>query len=787
MRLFKTFKFINFSIKFFIVFALICLFFVFSTLWYFSIGLPDYKKLSNYQPPISSRVYSGDGKLIAEYALEKRLFIPFESIPKKVINSFLSAEDKNFFNHPGIDAKGIVRALLKNLKNISANKRLEGASTITQQVAKNFLLTNEVSLNRKIKEAILAFRIERAYSKERILELYLNQIYLGQGTYGIAAASLEYFDKSVKDLDYTEAALLAALPKAPSRYDPFKYPDLAKFRRNLVLQNLEDNNYITKKQLDQFKKSKITLKRRKIEILNEANSYTEEVRRSIKEKYGFQTLYSEGLSIRTPLNINYQIQGINSLRNGIEAYDRRHGWRGAITNKLKDSNWQKKIDNLKVDPTLNWKIAEILEINLSGIKFKTFGGLENYITFNRLKWAIPNKKTIFDRFNIGDIIFVKEKNNNWSLKQYPKVNGGIVVIDVHTGDVKALVGGFNFKSSEFNRVTQAKRQPGSAFKPIVYAAALENGYSPNSIVLDAPFVESQGVGLKDWKPENYGKKFYGPSTLRKGIEYSRNLMTVRIAKTLGLNKILDLSNKLEIYDDIPELLSVSLGSAETTLLNLATAYASFANGGKKVSPNLISRIQDRRGKTIFKLNNKKCLGCDKFLHSSEEFPAVEHKEEKVFSKETAYQMTSILEGAVQRGTAKKLRDLKVPLAGKTGTTNNNYDAWFVGFTSNLVIGVYVGFDNPKTLGKFETGSKAALPIFKDFVKNALYKEDFKDFKIPEGIYLTSLNYDTGLKSSLEEKNTIIEALKAKDINNIDNNKLISTDSYDKLIKYRQFY
>ena len=314
MRLFKTFKFINFSIKFFIIFALICLFFVFSTLWYFSIGLPDYKKLSNYQPPISSRVYSGDGKLIAEYALEKRLFIPYESIPKKVINSFLSAEDKNFFNHPGIDAKGIVRALLKNLKNISANKRLEGASTITQQVAKNFLLTNEVSLNRKIKEAILAFRIERAYSKERILELYLNQIYLGQGTYGIAAASLEYFDKSVKDLNYTEAALLAALPKAPSRYDPFKYPDLAKFRRNLVLQNLEDNNYITKKQLNEFKESKITLKRRKIEILNEANSYTEEVRRSIKEKYGFKTLYSEGLSIRTPLNINYQIQGISSIK-----------------------------------------------------------------------------------------------------------------------------------------------------------------------------------------------------------------------------------------------------------------------------------------------------------------------------------------------------------------------------------------------------------------------------------------------------------------------------------------
>ena len=758
-----------------------------STFWYFSIGLPDYKKLSDYQPPISSRVYSNDGRLIAEYALEKRLFIPFESVPKKIINSFLSAEDKNFFNHPGIDVKGILRAVIKNLKNVSENKRLEGASTITQQVAKNFLLTNEVSLNRKIKEAILAFRIERAYSKERILELYLNQIYLGQGTYGIAAASLEYFDKSVKDLNYTEAALLAALPKAPSKYDPFKYPDTAIFRRNLVLQNLEDNNYITKQELKNFKNSKIKLKRRKIEILNEANTYTEEVRRSIKEKYGFKKLYSEGLSIRTPLNINYQIQAVKSLRRGIETYDRRHGWRGAITNKLKDQKWEKKLKNLKIDSTLNWKKAEIIEINNTGINFKTLEGLRNNITLQKLKWAIPSKKNIFDQFSVGDLIYVKKENNFWDLKQYPKVNGGIVAIDPYTGDIKALVGGFNFKSSEFNRVTQAKRQPGSAFKPIVYAAALENGYSPNSIILDAPFVESQGVGLKDWKPENYGKKFYGPSTLRKGIEYSRNLMTVRIAKTLGLDKILNLSNKLEIYNDIPELLSVSLGAAETSLMNLTSAYASFVNGGKKIKPNLISRIQDRRGNTIFKVENKKCLGCDKFLSDSEIYPTIKYDNDRVFSEETAFQMVSILEGAVKRGTAKKLKDLKVPLAGKTGTTNNNYDAWFIGFTSDLVVGVYIGYDNPKSLGRYETGSKAALPIFKDFVVNALFKEDFREFKIPKGIYLTSLNYDTGLKSSFGNKNTIIEALKAKDINNIDNKKLISINSYDKLIKYRQFY
>ena len=788
-------KFFNFSLKFFIIFLIFLLVFGFSTLWYFSIGLPDYKKLSNYQPPISSRVYSEDGKLIAEYALQKRLFVPIESIPDKVINAFLAAEDKNFFSHPGVDAKGILRAIVKNFKNIAQNKRLEGASTITQQVAKNFLLTNEVSMRRKIKEAILAFRIERAYSKERILELYLNQIYLGQGTYGIAAASLEYFDKSIKELNYSDAALLAALPKAPSKYNPYRFPEVGKFRRNLVLQNMYENDIITKDQFEDLKKSNLNLKKRKIEIVNEANSYTEEVRRSVKENYGFEKLYSQGLSIKTPLNIKYQIQAINSLRKGIEQYDRRHGWRGPITNKIEDVNWQEKIKKFKLDPTLNWKFAEITDLKDAMIEFYILDsnkneGYKDILKHNNLKWALKKKKTISESFKIGDIILIKKENNSWKLKQYPKVNGGIVVIEPFTGDVKALVGGFNFKSSEFNRVTQAKRQPGSAFKPIVYAAALENGFAPNSIILDAPFVESQGIGLKNWKPENYGKKFYGPSTLRKGIEYSRNLMTIRIAKILGIDKILELSQKLNIYDEIPELLSVSLGAAETTLLNLTSAYATFVNGGKKVDPTLISRIQDRRGKTIFKVKNRKCLGCEKFIDHTAgltNYPKIENSSSRVFSEETAYQMTSILSGAVKRGTAKKLRSLNVPLAGKTGTTNNNYDAWFIGFSSNLVIGVYVGFDNPKTLGKFETGSKAALPIFKDFVENALFEEDFNDFNIPKKIFLTSINYDTGLKSSSGDKKTITEALKLRDINNIGNNNLISINGRDNLVKFRQFY
>ncbi len=767
------------------------LLFSFSTLCYFSAGLPDYKKLSNYQPPISSRVYSKDSKLIAEYAIEKRLFIPFESIPTKVVNAFLSAEDKNFFSHPGIDAKGILRAVLKNIKNISQNKRLEGASTITQQVAKNFLLTNEVSMKRKVKEAILAFRIERAYKKERILELYLNQIYLGQGTYGIAAASLEYFDKSIKELNYSEAALLAALPKAPSKYNPYKYPEVAKFRRNLVLENLEENNFISKKELNNLKKSEIRLKKRKIEIVNEANSYTEEVRRTVKKIYGFEKLYSQGFRISTPLKIDYQIQALKSLRKGIEDYDHRRGWRGPITNKLRNKNWKKTLSNYKLDPTLNWYFAEIISLNENEIKIeltkKKKEIIRDTLHLKDIKWTIPKKKLIKDIYKIGDIIFVKKEKKSWIIKQYPKVNGGIVVIDPYTGDVLALAGGFNFKKSEFNRVTQAKRQPGSAFKPIVYAAALENGFAPNSIILDAPFVESQGVGLKNWKPENYGKKFYGPSTFRKGIEYSRNLMTVRIAKVLGLDEILNLSKQLNIYDEIPELLSVSLGAAETTLMNLTSAYAPFVNGGNKIEPKLISRIQDRRGKTIFQEKSRKCIGCDKFINEEIKLPKIEENKKRVISEETAYQMTSILEGVVKRGTAKKLKSLNVPLAGKTGTTNDNYDAWFIGFSSNLVIGVYIGYDNPKTLGKYETGSKAALPIFKDFVENALFKEDFNDFKIPKNIFLTSLNYHTGTKTAPGEKNSIIEALKLKDINNIDNNNLISTNGRDNIIKFRQFY
>ena len=780
----KTFGYLS---KVLISIFFVSIFLLFSAFWYFSAGLPDYKKLSNYEPSVLSRVYTGNGELVAEFSIEKRLFIPYDSIPEKVINSFLSAEDKNFFEHPGVDAKGVTRAFIKNIRNIFSNKRLEGASTITQQVAKNFLLTNEVSLKRKIKEAILAFRIEKAFTKKRILELYLNEIYLGQGTYGVASASLEYFDKSVKELDYVESALLAALPKAPSKYNPFKSPELAKKRRNTVLNNLKANGYISGTDLKKFLKTEINLKNRKVFLLEEAKSYTEEVRRIVKTDYGFEKLYSQGLSISTPLDPNYQISALQSLRYGIEEYDRRKGWRGPIANIFTNENWKEILKKINLDPTLGWETAQVLNIDLYTAEIKFIKNQKkNKIFFKNLKWT--NKKSFEDLLKIGDLIFLKKnKKGDWDLKQIPLVNGGIVVMNPYNGEVKALVGGYSYVSSEFNRATQAKRQPGSAFKPIVYAAALENGYLPNSLILDAPFVSEQGAGLKDWKPENYGKKFYGPSTLRKGIEKSRNLMTVRIAQSIGFEKIESMSKNLGVYDKIPELLSVSLGSNETTLLKLSTAYCSFVNGGKKVSPKMIKRIQDRRGRTIYNSEDRTCSGCEIFLEKNEPLLKILDNRPQVISTETAYQITSMLEGAVKRGTGKKLRNLKVPLAGKTGTTNDNYDAWFMGFTSNLVIGVYIGYDDPKSLGRYETGSKVALPVFKKFVETALYKEDFKPFKVPQGIYFYPVNYDTGEMSNFEETESIIESFKENSSESIKLKNLNFEQNYGKSLKFKGFY
>ncbi len=764
----KFFKNIFILITSFILLSAIS---IISVLWTYSNDLPDYKFLKSYKPPVSSKVYSGNGDLVADFSQEKRVFVPFNSIPKKVINAFLSAEDKNFFKHPGVDAKGVIRAVINNISNILSSKRLEGASTITQQVAKNFLLTNEVSLNRKIKEAILAFRIERALSKERILELYLNQIYLGSGAYGVAAASLEYFDKSIKDLNYSEAALLAALPKAPSRYNPYRDPDIAKFRRNLVLKNLLDNNYLTSEWYEKITKEEIILKKNKKIYLEDAQYFIEDVRKSVIETLTYDKVYKQGFNINTPIDLNLQIIATKSLRDGLIAYDKRKGWRGPLTNKIYNSEWKKDLKKYKLENSINWKLAIVKKINKFSAEIETEDNIEGVIEYQSVSWT---KKEFNKLLKPGDIIYVKNlKENIFNLQQLPKINGGIVVMDPFTGRVLALSGGFSFKQSEFNRATQAKRQPGSAFKPFVYALALENNFTPTSLVLDAPLVLDQGDDLKMWKPENYGKKFYGPSTLRVGLEKSRNLMTVRIAQNLGVEKIVNFSKALKIYDNPEELLSISLGSAETTLLKLTSAYSVFVNGGKLVEPILIDRIQDGEGNTIFNNDKRKCINCDQISYLTEDYPEIKNNYKQIFSPETAFQMTSILEGVVQRGTAKKLKDLNLNIAGKTGTTNKNTDTWFIGFTSNVLVGVYVGSDNPTPLGKYETGSKTALPIFKSFISDSINKNDARPFKAAKGTVMMVVDPLTGQKAKFNSKNTIIEVFKKE---NVVDGKVLYTNS-----------
>ena len=730
-------------------------------LWTYSNDLPDYKFLNNYKPPVSSKVYSGNGEVVSDFSKEKRIFVPFNTIPKNVINAFLSAEDKNFFSHPGVDAKGVVRAVINNISNLLSSKRLEGASTITQQVAKNFLLTNEVSLNRKIKEAILAFRIERALTKERILELYLNQIYLGSGAYGVAAASLEYFDKSIRDLNYSEAALLAALPKAPSRYNPYKDLEVAKFRRNLVLKNLLENNYLTTDWYEKLKNEEIELKKTKKIYLEDAQYYIEDVRKNVVDTLSYDKVYKQGFNINIPMDLKLQTIATKSLREGLIAYDKRRGWRGSLTNKDYNSDWNKGLEKYRLENSIRWKLAIVKKLNKFSAEIEIQDKKQGIIEYESISWT---KKEFNKLLKPGDIIYVKHiKENIYSLEQLPKVNGGIVVMDPFTGRVLALSGGFSFKQSEFNRATQAKRQPGSAFKPFVYALALENNFSPTTLVLDAPLVLDQGEDLKMWKPENYGKKFYGPSTLRVGLEKSRNLMTVRIAQKLGINKVADLSRDLKIYDNPDELLSISLGSTETTLLKLTSAYSAFVNGGKLVNPILIDRVQDSEGNTIVNNEQRTCANCDQISFTSEKYPVIKDSYKQVFSPQTAYQITSILEGVIQRGTGKKLKKLKLNLAGKTGTTNENTDTWFIGYTSNLVIGVYVGMDNPSPLGKFETGSKTALPIFENFIKKAVKKSDARPFKSSKGITMMVVDTLTGKKANISSKNTIIEAYKSKNV------------------------
>ena len=774
--------YLNKIIAFILIFSFTGLFLVFSLFWYFSSDLPDFSFLKTYKPPVSTKVYDIEGDVIADFSRERRSFIKIDQVPKRVINAFLSAEDKNFYDHPGIDAIGITRAIIKNIQNIITGSRLEGASTITQQVAKNFLLSSEVSLARKVKEAILAFRIEKALSKKRILELYLNEIYLGERSYGIASASMTYFDKSIKDINYSEAALLAALPKAPSKYNPYRNFNEIKGRKNWVLNRMYENGFISKDELKLSLNEKIILKKRNLYIDRSPAFFVEEVRKNLIDKYGEKKLYRQGLFIKTSLDKKIQKIVSSALNKNLLLYSKRHGWTGPLYQNYTLDKFY-KLEKSGVHKFKDFKLGLVKNIDSNKAEIVFDNNNSGFVLFNDVKWAKRRinqdlhkgyPKSIKDVLSVGDVIYVKKlkKTNTWSLEQIPKVNGAVVAMNPWSGRVLALSGGLDFNLNQFNRATQAERQPGSAFKPFVYATALENNYKPNSTVLDAPFVIYQNQEEFKWKPKNYTGRFYGKQLLRQGIEKSNNLMTIRIANNIGLEKINSKAKKLDIYKNTSDILSFSLGSGETTLLKITSAYGSFVNGGKKLEPSLIDLIQDRDGKTLYKKDKFFCLGCNDEFEKNKP-PTIENRYERVFNEDVAYQMVNILRGVVERGTGKKLRNLNLEVAGKTGTTNENLDAWFIGFTPELLVGVYIGFDEPSTLGKKETGSKAALPVFYDIMKELKPNNFIPFFKPPETIKFVKINNKSGKKVYKDSKNTINESFKIDtNINIYNSNKIL---------------
>lgn len=736
-----------------------------------NITIPDYSQLADYEPPVTTRFFAGDGQVMMEYAAEKRLFVPVEKIPDLVKNAFIAAEDKHFYQHSGLDYKGIIRAVLGNLKNMGKGKRPAGASTITQQVAKNFLLSSELSYTRKIKEAILARRINKAYSKEHVLELYLNEIYLGNRAYGVAAAALNYFGKALDELSLEEIAYLAALPKGPNNYDPKKKYDAAIARRNWVIDRMLEDGYIEQKEAEEAKEKPLVVVKRKSGFLKDTEYYSEEVRRSISDNFGDEALYQGGLIVRTTVDPHLQTLATKALRKGLLEYDRRHGWRGATASIEIDDNYKQNLQKAELVPGAeeSWEKAVVLKVSKQAADIETVNGDKGQIKLDSLKWARSAEKgknigpvptSVAQVLKVGDVIYVeKTAQALYNLRQIPLVEGAMAVMDPHTGRVLALVGGFSFAKSQFNRATQAYRQTGSTFKPFVYLTALELGYSPTDLILDAPFVLNQGVGMPKWKPVNFSKKFYGLMTLRRGVELSKNLMTVRLAQDIGMDKIVDMSRRVGVNDNLPPFLSASLGAVDTRVINIVSAYCVIVNGGKKVSPYMVERIQDRKGKTIYKHEQTPCEECAADKWEEQDEPDFHVIREQVVDPLSAYQMTSILEGVATRGTGAKLNGLHRHLAGKTGTTNETKDAWFVGFSPDLVAGVYIGFDEPESLGRSETGAQAALPIFYDFMEQALKGTPNANFRIPAGIKLARVNPDTGKPSAPDDKVVITEALK----------------------------
>ena len=746
----------------------------------FGRGLPDYTQLADYEPPVMTRVQAGDGRLLVEYATQQRVFVPISAMPKMLVKAFLSAEDKNFYYHPGIDPVGIMRAVLVNVKNFAQGRRLVGASTVTQQVAKNFLLTSDVTLKRKIKEAILAFRIERTLSKKRILELYLNEIYLGFGSYGVATAALNYFNKSLDNLTISEAAFLAALPKAPNNYNPLKNSSGARARRDWVIGRMLEDEAITFEEARQARAKPLYVRSRDNTEYVQAKYFAEEVRQELVKRYGEKKLYKGGLSVRTTLNPDYQRIAYRALRDGLEAYDRRHGWRGPLAQVELNQDWLSQLVSINPPTAIgDWHISVVREILKEKTKIGLDDGSLGVIPFKELKWARkwlkgenlgPSVKKPGDVLSVGDIILVdkvtgaKEDNAtkevNYSLQQIPEIEGALLAIDPHTGRVLAMVGGYDYEKSQFNRSLHARRQPGSAFKPFVYLVALDKGFTPSSLILDAPFVIDQGPDLPKWRPANYTKKFYGPSTMRLGIEKSRNLMTVRLAQTIGIESIAQYAQKFGIVDQLPRQLSMSLGAGETTLLRLTAAYAMLVNGGKRIKPTLIDRIQDRHGQTVFKHDNRSCPKCQSSFWTNQPVPKFVETREILTNPGSAFQMVSMLEGVIERGTGRGIREIGKPLAGKTGTTNGSLDTWFLGFSPDLAVGVFAGFDTPRSLGKREQGASVAAPIFRAFMADALSDKPAIPFRIPPNIRLVRVNSTSGQPARPGDRRVILEAFKS---------------------------
>jgi len=741
--------------------------------WQVTRDLPSVQALQNYSPPVTTRVYAGDGTLLGEYAHERRIFVPIAFVPKRVVDAFTSAEDRNFFSHPGIDPAGIMRAAVKDVFNVIQHKRLEGASTITQQVAKNFLLNSDVKFSRKIREAILAIRIDATYPKEKILELYLNEIYLGENSYGVAAAALNYFGKSLDELDNAEVAFLAALPKAPSNYDPVRNPRGATERRNWVIGQMADNGYISDADARAAMAEPLITQTRPLgSQAQDVDYYVEEVRRLLYAKYGAHELYDGGLQVRASLDTRLQNYAVSALRSGLVRYDRRHGWRGA-TSHIDVADWKTALAALPNQSGIDtWRVAAVLGFNDDrSVRIGIAGGTEGIIPFSELSWArrqmpgmfvgaAPSKPEAVVK--IGDVIYVEPtaEKGSYGLRQVPQINGAIVAMDPHTGRVLAMSGGFSYASSQFDRAMQAQRQPGSAFKPFVYAAALDNGFTPSSQVMDAPVVVDQGPGLGLWHPANFGHKFLGAVTLRRAIALSLNNATARLAQQIGMRKITPYAERFGVYDHLPPYIANALGSYETTLIRLVTGYSEFVNGGKKINASLIDRIQDRLGDTKWRHDQRICDGCNNATWRGQTEPLLSDVREQIIDPRTAFQIVSLLQGVVQRGTGRSILAVGKPLAGKTGTSNEAKDVWFVGFSPDLACGVFVGFDNPRTLGKFEQGATVAAPIFRDFMKGALADVPPTPFRIAPGIELVRTDAITGQPAGEGDPNAIDEAFKA---------------------------